>query len=176
MILRIQPLLILCLFGLASISHAAGTFQNWSGGATPPLELKDAAGRSHRLEDYRGKVVLVNFWATWCGPCREEMPSIGRLKKKLANRPFVVLAVNVDEPESRVLKFLEQTPLDFPTLLDPDGRTTKAWKVRILPASFVVLPSGRVRYIVTGELDWANEHVVRAVLELLPAEAVSGKQ
>ncbi len=168
MISGIRRLPVLCLFGLTLTAHAAGSVKMWDGGATPPLALKDTSGGSHRLEDYRGKVVLVNFWATWCAPCREEMPSIGRLKKKLANRPFVVLAVNVDEPESRIRKFLEQTPLDFPTLLDPGGLATKAWKVRILPASFLIMPSGRVRYVVTGELDWAHEQVVRVVSELLP--------
>jgi len=170
MISGIRCLAVLCLFGLTPTAHAAGSFRLWDGGTTPPLELKDAAGGSHRLQDYRGKVVLINFWATWCRPCREEMPSIGQLKKKLANRPFVVLAVNVDEPESRIRKFLDQTPLDFPTLLDPGGLTTKAWKVRILPVSFLITPSGRVHYIVTGELDWANEHVVRVVSELLPSQ------
>jgi peroxiredoxin len=90
------------------------------------------------------------------------------LKKKLAGRPFVVLAVNVDEPESRVSKFLEQLPLDFPVLMDPGKRATNAWKARILPASFLIARDGRVRYTITGELDWANERVVKLVSELLP--------
>jgi len=149
--------------------HAAGELKPWPGGDTPALELQDLSGASHRLEDYRGKVVLLNFWATWCAPCREEMPSIGRLKKQLAGRPFVVLAVNVDEPESRIKNFLAMLPLDFPTLLDPGGRTAKAWKARILPATFLIAPHGRIRYTVTGELDWASEQVVRTVSELLPA-------
>src|SRR6185436_16222596 len=89
-------------------AHGAGDLRPWGGGPTPALELTELSGGSHRLADYRGKVVLINFWATWCTPCREEMPSISELKKKLAGRPFVVLAVNVDEPESRVSKFLEQ--------------------------------------------------------------------
>ena len=73
----------------------------WSGGGTAgapaALELEDLEGRPHRLDDYRGKVVLVNFWATWCGPCREEMPTLERLRQALAGRPFTVLAVNVGE-------------------------------------------------------------------------------
>jgi len=159
----------LCLLWcMALTAQAAGELRAWTGGATPALELKDVAGGIHRLEDYRGKVVLVNFWATWCGPCREEMPTIASLKKKLAGRPFAVLAVNVDEPESRVRAFLEKMPLDFPTVLDPEGRTTKAWKVRILPATFLIAPSGRIRYAATGELDWVNEQVVRLVSEMLP--------
>jgi peroxiredoxin len=91
-----------------------------------------------------------------------------QLKKTLAGRAFVVLAVNVDEPESRVRNFLAQLPLDFPVLMDPGKAATAAWKVRILPASFLIARDGRVRYAVTGELDWANEHVVRRVSEMLP--------
>ena len=162
---------LLCLFLASLPARAVGELKPWSGGETPALELTDVTGTRHRLQDYRGKVVLLNFWATWCAPCREEMPSIGMLKKKLAGRPFVVLAVNVDEPESRVNNYLAQLPLDFPTLLDPGGRTSKAWKVRILPASFLIAPNGRIRYTITGELDWANEHVLRIVTELLPQES-----
>ena len=169
--LRLALGVFLCV---ALTSHAAGDLKLWGGGATPALELADLGGRVHRLEDYRGQVVLLNFWATWCVPCREEMPSIEALKKKLAGRPFVVLAVNVNEPESRIRGFLSQLPLDFPVLADTDGRTTKAWQVRILPASFVIARDGRIRYTVTGELEWANPHVVRILSELLPAPGSKG--
>src|SRR5262245_19818474 len=93
-------LLVVCV----SPAHAA-EMKRWTDGPPPSLELKDLEGRQHRLSDYRGKVVLINFWATWCGPCRDEMPSIQELKNKLAGRPFVVLAVNLDEPESRIRGF-----------------------------------------------------------------------
>ena len=158
---------LLCtVFGVA-LSHAAD-LRPWGSGPTPALELSDLGGSKHQLSDYRGKVVLVNFWATWCTPCREEMPSIERLKQALKGRPFVVLAVNVDEPESRVRNFLQQLPLGFTVLMDPGKQATTAWKVRILPASFLIARDGRARYTVTGELDWSNEHVVRLVSELLP--------
>ncbi|MCC7487856.1 MAG: TlpA family protein disulfide reductase [Burkholderiales bacterium] len=152
-------------------AQAPGGLQPWGGGPVPPLRLKDLDGRLHRLADYRGRVVLLNFWATWCGPCREEMPSITRLRKKLAGRPFAVLAVNLDEPESRVRKFLAEVPLDFPVLMDPGARATKEWKVRILPASFLIARDGGIRYTVTGEIDWSNEHVVALVSELLSGRA-----
>src|SRR5262245_25445270 len=158
---------VLCALAWAGLSHGAGDLRPWSGAPTPALELSDLGGSKHGLADFRGKVVLVNFWATWCTPCREEMPSIERLKKALAGRPFVVLTVNVDEPESRVRNFLSQLPLDLTVLMDPGKQATAAWKVRILPASFLIASDGRVRYTVTGELDWANEHVVRLVSELL---------
>ena len=148
---------------------AAADLKLWTGGPPPALALKDLDGRQHRLADYRGKVVLINFWATWCGPCREEMPSIQELKNKLAGRPFVVLAVNLDEPESRIRKFLTQMKLDFPILLDPGRNVAKGWNARILPATFIVGPDGRVRYSLVGEMDWANEHIVARISELLPS-------
>ncbi len=150
-------------------ASAAADLKLWTAGPPPALALKDLDGRQHRLADYRGKVVLINFWATWCGPCREEMPSIQALKNKLAGRPFVVLAVNLDEPESRIRKFLTQMKLDFPILLDPDRNVAKGWNARILPATFIVGPDGRVRYSLVGEIDWANEHIVARISELLPA-------
>ena len=159
---------LLLLFAIPPWSHGAGDLRSWSEGPTPGLELTGLDGRTHRLEDYRGRVVLLNFWATWCEPCRDEMPAIAELKKRLAGRPFVVLTVNVNEPESRVRNFLSRLPLDFPVLMDAEGRAAKGWHVRILPASFLIARDGRIRYTVTGELDWANEQVIGLVSELLP--------
>ena len=140
----------------------------WAGGATPALELRDLEGRRHRLGDYRGEVVLVNFWATWCAPCREEMPSIQRLKETLAGKPFTVLAVNLDEPEARIRSFLSRMTLDFTILLDSDKQSARAWNARVLPASFVIGPDGRIRYSLVGDLDWSHDHVVRRISELFP--------
>ena len=116
---------IAVLLGLAllAVPAAAEVLKPWAGGATPALELADLQGTKHTLAAYRGKVVLVNFWATWCEPCREEMPSIERLRASLEGRPFVVLAVNLAEPESRIRKFLEAVPVGFPVLLDRDTQT-----------------------------------------------------
>jgi thiol-disulfide isomerase/thioredoxin len=147
----------------------AAELKLWDGGPAPALALKDLGGRDHRLADYKGRVVLVNFWATWCAPCRDEMPSIQRLGDKLAGRPFVVLAVNLDEPESRIRKFLSEVKLDFPVLLDAGRRVARAWNARILPASYIVGPDGRVRYTVVGEIHWDHEHIVSRITELLPA-------
>lgn len=140
----------------------------WYGGMTPALQLPDTKGRTHKLSEYRGKVVLINFWATWCTPCREEMPSIERLRRAMTGKPFVVLAVNLGEPEPRVRQFLQSVPLGFPVLLDADMAAAKAWKVRQLPASFVVGPDGRIRYSYIGDLDWSREAVRKTVAELLP--------
>lgn len=167
-LLRYPLLLALLCCSLLSAVAAAKELKPWSGGRTPPLVLRDIDGKSHNLADYRGQVVLVNFWATWCEPCRDEMPSIQRLKVKLAGKPFVVLAVNLDEPESRIRNFLSKMPLDFPVLVDQEKAVTKAWKVRVLPMSFIVGRDGRIRYSLTGELAWDHDSVVSLLAELMP--------
>jgi thiol-disulfide isomerase/thioredoxin len=142
-------------------------FRPWPG-PTPPLELKDLAGHTHNLDRYRNRVVLINFWATWCPPCRDEMPSLQRLRERLAGQPFVVLGVNYGESASRIASFLKQVPVDFPMLRDPRHEAIEAWRVRTLPASFLIGPDGRIRYWVVGELDWAADDVVARVRGLLP--------
>jgi thiol-disulfide isomerase/thioredoxin len=120
------------------------------------------------LADYQGQVVLVNFWATWCEPCLEEMPSLQRLAARLAGQPFALLAVNYGESPAKVQAFLERLPAPLPVLLDRDLQAARAWRVRILPASFLVGRDGRVRASVIGELDWASPEAIRAVQGLLP--------
>jgi peroxiredoxin len=166
MFLLLRFLLAFSTIALAS-SAGAEELKAWRGGATPALELKDLRGETHRLADYRGKVVLVNFWATWCDPCREEMPSMERLRGSLAGRPFEVLGVNLGESPSRIERFLEKLPLSFPLLLDRDSAVSKAWRARILPASFLVDREGRVRYAHVGELDWSSDEVRGKVADLL---------
>jgi peroxiredoxin len=147
---------------------ASAQLPSWSGGPTPALHLPDLDGKEHALEAYRGKVVLINFWATWCEPCRKEMPSIDQLRRSLEGRPFAVLAVNLAEPDSRVQRFLREVPLGFPVLMDRDTSTAKAWKARILPATYIVGPDGRIRYSYFGELDWSKAGIREAIAALLP--------
>jgi len=159
------------LLGLAGASGAAQevTLPAWTGGPTPPLALTDLDGRLHDVAAYRGTVLLVNFWATWCAPCREELPSLERLGDTLRGRPFEILAVNVAEAESRVRRFLTDVPLRLPILLDRDGNAQRAWGVRGLPATFLLDPEGAIRYWYLGELDWAQPQILRTVESLLPA-------
>ena len=148
-------------------AHAAAKLAPWGGKAAPPLTLKDIHGANHDLAQYRGKVVLVNFWATWCEPCRYEMPSMQRLREKLAGKPFEILAVNVDEPEARVRRFVTETLFDLPVLLDANKSVTRSWSVRVMPTTFLIGPDGRIRYRVLGDLDWSGNDVLDAVARLL---------
>jgi len=160
-------LLVAALGAAAALAAAAADLKPWTGGPTPELALADLAGKEHRLADYRGSVVLVNFWATWCEPCREEMPSIDKLRSSLKGKPFEVLAVNLAEPLSRIEKFVAAMPLGFPLLRDRDGTVSKAWKAKLLPASFLIGRDGRIRYVAYGELDWSSDAVRARVAELL---------
>lgn len=160
--LRFACIALLLLAGGAS----AQALQPWSGGPPPALQLKDLDGAIHRLQDYRGQVVLLNFWATWCGPCRAEMPSIERLRESMAGRPFAVLAVNVGESERLAREFAHKLPVSFTILLDRDTTVARAWGARILPATYVIGPDGRIRYRYFGELNWSSA-AVRTRIEAL---------
>jgi thiol-disulfide isomerase/thioredoxin len=149
-------------------SAAGGEMKPWRGGATPPLALRDPGGKEHKLSDYRGKVVVLNFWATWCEPCREEMPSMQRLQDKLAGKPFAILAVDFGEGAPRIKDFLGKLPVRFTVLLDRDLSVANAWKVKVLPTTLVLDPEQRIRYSVVGDLEWDSPTVESAIRRLLP--------
>ena len=134
----------------------------------PPLKLTDLDGKVHDLADYKGKVVLVNFWASWCPPCVKEMPSMQRLRERMTGKPFVILGVNLAEPEQEVRDFLAtKVKVDFPILMDRDGAALKAWKVFVFPTSFVVGPDGAIRYGLYGEFEWDTDKTIRVMEALL---------
>jgi len=153
---------------VAAAWAASGTLKPWSGGATPPLALRDLEGREHNLADYKGKVVILNFWATWCDPCREEMPAMQRLQDKLAGKPFVILAIDYGEGAPRVKDFLSKVPVRFTMLLDRDTTAATAWKVKVLPTSLVIDPQQKVRFVAVGDIGWDTPPVENEIMKLLP--------
>ena len=136
--------------------------------ATPPLQLADTAGAVHRLSDYRGKVVLVNFWATWCEPCLTELPTLERLRAAYAGRALVVLAVQMGGSARMARNTAEKLSLRFPMLLDPEQAASKAWRVDLLPTSFLIGPDGAVAFTHAGELDWSGPDARQRIERLLP--------
>lgn len=134
----------------------------------PPLHLLDLDGHAQDLAQLRGRVVLVNFWASWCPPCVREMPSMQRLKEKLAGRPFSILAVNMAESDKSVRAFLSIMKVDFPVPMDRDGAVLKSWKVFVFPTSFVLDAEGRIVLGVFGEVEWDSPEVMAEVVGLLP--------
>jgi thiol-disulfide isomerase/thioredoxin len=142
----------------------------WGGKPTPPLATRALDGRSVNLGDFQGRVVLVNFWATWCGPCIQELPSLVRLKQKLAGRPFELVTVNDGESEATIQRYLKRTNLDLPVWIGPENSAATGWNIQGLPMTFLVDSRGQVRYWVYGERNWTEGESFRLIEKLL-AEA-----
>jgi thiol-disulfide isomerase/thioredoxin len=137
--------------------------------ASEPLTFKltDQKDKIHSLFDYRGKVVLVNFWASWCPPCIHEMPALKKLKQHHAGKPFEVLALNVGEKKYKIRKFAKIIKLDLPVLLDTTSKTFNEWNVKTLPTSFLIDATGAVRYRVIGNPGWDNTETMGIIDKLL---------
>lgn len=133
----------------------------------PPFVLDDLQRNEHRLSAYTGKVLVVNFWASWCVPCREELPAMNRAAAKLRERPVVWLAVNVGEDREAVAGFTTDYPIDFTVLLDPSGRTSQSWQVAGMPTTFILDPQGYVKHRIVGKREWDDEAHLRMVTELI---------
>ena len=156
------------LWLLASAVRAEGTLQPFdSDKPSPDFSLSDIKGTTRTLADYRGKVVVVNFWASWCPPCIKEMPGMQRLHEKLADQPFVFLPVNVGEQKYRVWKFVKLINFTLPVLLDTRSETFTSWGASVLPTSFLLDTEGRIRYRVQGDLEWDSEDVVSLIDKLI---------
>lgn len=140
----------------------------WPAGQKAP-ELRATAldGKVWALKDLRGRAVLVNFWASWCEPCKEEMPSLQALADRHPDR-LVVLTINLKESPEAIARFVRSSGLRLPVVRDADGSLARAWGVRIYPSTVLVDAQGRVRSVVRGGLDWAGEEGAGLVGPLLP--------
>jgi peroxiredoxin len=165
----LRPLSFLLLSALAALAGAAdqGLTALPERPEAPDFTLPDVDGNIHKLSDYRGKVVIVNFWATWCPPCRKEMPSMQRAWEQLRDQGVVMLAIDVGEDEDTVFAVLGQTPVEFPLLLDEDSAVTTAWPVRGLPTTYVVDTQGHLAYRAVGGREWDDPALLAQVRELL---------
>ena len=143
--------------GLAAESLLPRGVMKQDGRPAPALRLKDMDGKLFDLAEARGRWVFVHFWASWCGPCRREMPTIQRLIATRGNLPLEVVLVNTAETEDAVFSFLGIAGPDLSTLLDPDGLVTEAWQPRGLPATFLVDPEGRIQYLALGGRKWDSQ-------------------
>jgi thiol-disulfide isomerase/thioredoxin len=133
----------------------------------PVLTVPLSSGGMVDLRSLRGRVVLVNFWASWCPPCLMEMPSLDRLARTMGRRPFVVLAVNAGEAPGWVRGFVSQTHVGFPVALDAGSRYMHAWGGMVMPTSFLVDKWGRIRYRVIGPAEWDDPEVTGIISRLL---------
>lgn len=133
--------------------------------------LRDLGGKLHRLSDYRGKVIFLNFWATWCPPCRTEMPSMERLNEALGSKDFVMLAINTDENIKDLEAFLKENPHNFTILSDADGKIQQLYKVFKFPETFVIDRQGRIVEHIIGARDWSST----ASLKFFNSQIAGGK-
>jgi len=165
---HVAPILFACVF-LTSTACADGSLDpDLNADTAPEFVLADLDNKLHRLSEYRGKVVLVNFWASWCVPCIKEMPGMQRIADALRDRPFVILAINIAEPQRRIQKFLKSMDINFKVLLDKDGSTFKAWQGRVLPTSFLLDPEGKIRFRAVGPIDWDTDEALATINKMMP--------
>ncbi|MHB8921358.1 MAG: TlpA disulfide reductase family protein [Halothiobacillus sp.] len=141
--------------------------QPYLGAQNKALTLQDMGGKAVNLDDYRGKVVLLNFWASWCPPCVHEMPSMARLKTRLQGEPFVILAVNLAEDKAAIDTFLNAHPVNFPVLQDPSGSAVQTWQVFAYPSTYLIDKKGKIRYALFGGAEWDQPDQVKKIRELL---------
>ena len=138
----------------------------------PDFSLEDMDGERHSLSDYRGKVIMLNFWATWCPPCRREIPSMESIYRDLGKSGFLVLAVNEFEEPDHVFAYTGQLSVfpTFPILFDRDSAVSQDYKVKGLPTTLLIDTQGRIVYRAVGGRDFDHPEVRRIVLELLAGD------
>jgi len=130
------------------------------------FSLLDIDENSHSLTAYKGKVVIVNFWATWCPPCRFELPAMEKAYQKLKTKDVVMLGINVGEDADTIFSFTADYPVTFPLLMDKDSKVIQAYPVIGLPTTFVIDPNGKIIYRAVGTREWDEQSLIEKVLSL----------
>lgn len=158
MTLRSIPIAMLSVLWMANPVMAAGVIEpNQDETSAPAFTLNDLDNTPHSLQDYRGKVVLVNFWASWCTSCLREFPSLERLSRAMDPSRFALLAVNVREGKGTVRRFRSLKEAGMEMLMDSKGAMAGSWGVDVYPTSFIVDAEGIIRESFIGEMDWDDE-------------------
>jgi len=143
--------------------------------SAPDFTLPTLNGKSVSLKDFRGKVVFMNFWATWCIPCQWEMPEMDKLYQTFKDRGFVVLAISLDQgPPKAVEDFVKARKLSYPVLLDSQAEAARLYGLRGVPGTYLIGPDGLLRYAVFGPKEWFGEEAKELIASLLPAPKKGG--
>ena len=166
-----QFISFISLMFFLSVSFTANAvgLKAYTGKVTNPvLVLKDLNGVEHNLEQYRGSVVLVQFWATYCTPCRKEMPSMNNMQKKLekAGVPFKILAIDMGETKQEVERFVKIVKPEFTILMDETGENTQKWNVFAAPSNFIIDPKGKIKYTLFGGVEWDSNEIIETITSL----------
>jgi peroxiredoxin len=136
-------------------------------GIAPDFTLRSMNGPNLRLQESRGRVVMVNFWATWCGPCRQEMPHLNRLYGKYRDAGFTLLGVNIDDDQGKAINLATRLGLQFPVLLDTDKKVSRLYDLSTMPSTLLIDRDGRVRYLHLGYRDGLESTYDKQIRELL---------
>ena len=178
--MSIRPIALACLAAMAIEAAAAGAADSgaliiaepplrvWAGKQPAKVGLVDRSKQPVGLETFHGQVLVVNLWATWCVPCRQEMPSLDRLRQNMAGKKVAVVAVNLGDSDNQINQFLARVPVDLTILLDRERDLMEAWNISVLPTTYIFDPRGKLRYSYAGERDWSDATVRRAIESLLP--------
>jgi thiol-disulfide isomerase/thioredoxin len=154
---RFASATLLCLLVITQL-HAATTLPKGiiklDGRQTPPLSLKNLDAETYNLAESKGKWVFLHFWASWCGPCIKEMPTIQAITSDFENTHLEIILVNTAEDEDTIFSFMSTVAPDLNTLMDPDGLTTEDWQPRGLPSTYFVDPQGKLQYVALGGRPW----------------------
>lgn len=132
----------------------------------PDFVLQGEDGKTYRLSDYRGQVVVLNFWTTWCPPCRFEMPSMERVWQKVKGKGVVILAVNMGEDEETIFEFTGSYPVTFPLPMDTDGKVIEAYPVIGLPTTYIISPDGMITHRAVGTREWEHPQILEQLLKM----------
>ncbi|MEN8130496.1 MAG: TlpA disulfide reductase family protein [Pseudomonadota bacterium] len=132
-----------------------------------PMDLYGVRGQRFQRSDYRGRVTVMNFWASWCKPCVEEIPALNHLRELMKDKPFELISVNYAEDKQRIDEFMNRVEVDFPVLLDGDGRAAAQWNALVFPSTFVIGLDGRIIYGVNGAIHWDAPSIVNQLNGLI---------
>ena len=136
-------------------------------GKAPNFKLSDIDGEPFELDSTRGKWVFLHFWASWCGPCRKEMPAIQKLSEAIDDKQLPIIMINTAEDEDTIFSFLAEVQVEISSLMDADGQVTEVWKPRGLPTTFLIDPQGYVRYQAIGGREWNQPQYINFLQTLI---------
>ena len=137
-----------------------------NGKPAPAFKLLDVDEKTYTLADYKGKPLIVNFWATWCPPCRKEIPSMNRAWSKIKNEGIAMVAINVGESSDEVFSFTAEYPIDFTVLLDQTGSISRTWPINGLPSTFIIDTEGNLVYQAVGGREWDSDEILDVIRKL----------